>query len=349
MKTLSAQYPRYGYRRIRIFLRRQGHELSWSRTHRLWRQAGLLLPKKRPRRRIATGRPRMHAPFKANVVWAYDFVFDWIFHPGREQAIRLLDLRRGDHVLEVGIGTGLNLPLYPGHCRITGIDLSEEMLEKAQDKVVELALSSVTLKAMDATVMDFGDSEFDAAVATYTISAVPDPVGVLREMRRVVKPGGNIVVLNHFETSNTFVLQKTPLAPGMLAPAKFNVGGKQYLVATYASDFFFVGNENLVPGAPFKPAKPGDILYTYGVGFGDVTPAVAPGVIPRPLLPLVAQVKFQFGPALVTPYFAGFYPNFIGLDLIALVVPDVPDGDHQITVLVNGQPLPQTLFLTVKR
>jgi len=76
MKTLSAQYPRYGYRRIRIFLRRQGHELSWSRTHRLWRQAGLLLPKKRPRRRIATGRPRMHAPFKANVVWAYDFVFD---------------------------------------------------------------------------------------------------------------------------------------------------------------------------------------------------------------------------------------------------------------------------------
>jgi phosphatidylethanolamine/phosphatidyl-N-methylethanolamine N-methyltransferase len=119
---------------------------------------------------------------------AYDFVFDWIFHPGREQAIRLLDLQRRDHVLEVGIGTGLNLPLYPGHCRITGIDLSEEMLEKAQDKVVELALSSVTLKAMDATVMDFGDSEFDAAVATYTISAVPDPVGVLREMRRVVKP-----------------------------------------------------------------------------------------------------------------------------------------------------------------
>lgn len=76
MKTLSAQYPRYGYRRIRIFLRRQGFELSWSRTHRIWRQAGLLLPKKRPRKRIATGRPRAHCPFKANIVWAYDFVFD---------------------------------------------------------------------------------------------------------------------------------------------------------------------------------------------------------------------------------------------------------------------------------
>src|SRR5262245_54894886 len=74
------------------------------------------------------------------------------------------------------------------------------MLEKAQEKVLELAMSSVTLKAMDATVMDFGDSEFDAAVATYTISASPDPVGIRRQMRRVVKPGGNIVVLNHFRS-----------------------------------------------------------------------------------------------------------------------------------------------------
>jgi len=136
---------------------------------------------------------------------AYDFVFDWIFHPGREQAMRLLDIKRNDHVLEIGIGTGLNLPLYPTHCHITGIDLSEEMLEKAQDKIIELGLNSVTLKVMDATVMDFGDSEFDSAVATYTISAVPDPVGVLREMRRVVKPGGSIVLLNHFRSDRRVV------------------------------------------------------------------------------------------------------------------------------------------------
>ncbi len=136
---------------------------------------------------------------------AYDFVFDWIFHPGREQAMRLLDIKRNDHVLEVGIGTGLNLPLYPTHCHITGIDLSEEMLEKAQDKIIELGLISVTLKVMDATVMDFGESEFDSAVATYTISAVPDPVGVLREMRRVVKPDGNIVLLNHFRSERRVV------------------------------------------------------------------------------------------------------------------------------------------------
>ena len=136
---------------------------------------------------------------------AYDFVFDWIFHPGREQAMRLLDIKRNDHVLEVGIGTGLNLPLYPTHCHITGIDLSEEMLEKAQDKIIELGLISVALKVMDATVMDFGEGEFDSAVATYTISAVPDPVGVLREMRRVVKPGGSIVLLNHFRSERRVV------------------------------------------------------------------------------------------------------------------------------------------------
>ena len=76
MKELSAQYPRYGYRRIRVFLRRKGFELSWSRTHRLWRQAGLLVPRKRSRKRIASMRPRVHTPFKANMVWAYDFVFD---------------------------------------------------------------------------------------------------------------------------------------------------------------------------------------------------------------------------------------------------------------------------------
>jgi phosphatidylethanolamine/phosphatidyl-N-methylethanolamine N-methyltransferase len=139
---------------------------------------------------------------RAYELWApaYDFIFDWIFAPGREAAIHHLELGRHDHVLEVGIGTGLNLPLYPAACRLTGIDLSQEMLDKAVERVQTLTMPDVTLKVMDATSMDFGENEFDRALATYTISAVPDPVAVLREMRRVVKPGGIIVILNHFRS-----------------------------------------------------------------------------------------------------------------------------------------------------
>jgi phosphatidylethanolamine/phosphatidyl-N-methylethanolamine N-methyltransferase len=130
----------------------------------------------------------------------YDFIFDWIFAPGRAAAVKQLDLRPSERTLEVGIGTGLNLPLYPPTCRLTGIDLSQEMLDKAVERVQTLAMPNVTLKVMDAMAMDFADDEFDKALATYTISAVPDPVAVLREMRRVVKPGGIIVILNHFRS-----------------------------------------------------------------------------------------------------------------------------------------------------
>lgn len=158
----------------------------------------------------------------------YDFLFGWVFAPGRSAAIRHLQLQPNDSVLEVGIGTGLNLPLYPPACRLTGIDLSQEMLDKAVERVQTLTMPNVRLKVMDATSMDFGENEFDKALATYTISAVPDPVSVLREMRRVVKPGGILVLLNHFRSERRMAARLEDL----VAPICTRLGWKSNLRLT---------------------------------------------------------------------------------------------------------------------
>jgi phosphatidylethanolamine/phosphatidyl-N-methylethanolamine N-methyltransferase len=135
----------------------------------------------------------------------YDLLFDRIFHPGRVAAVKLLEIKPGDLVLEVGIGTGLNLPLYPRECQLVGIDLSRQMLKKAQAKVEEFGLDNVTLKVMDASRLEFPDRHFDHVLATYVISAVPDPLQVLREIKRVCKTGGHIVILNHFRSEHPVI------------------------------------------------------------------------------------------------------------------------------------------------
>jgi phosphatidylethanolamine/phosphatidyl-N-methylethanolamine N-methyltransferase len=155
----------------------------------------------------------------------YDFIFDWIFAPGRVAAVKHLSLEPNDRVLEVGIGTGLNLPLYPPAVRLTGIDLSQEMLDKAVERVETLAMPNVTLKVMDATSLDFADDEFDKVVATYTISAVPDPIAVLTQMRRVVRPGGIIVILNHFRSERRVI----GWLEDMVAPVCTRLGWKSNL------------------------------------------------------------------------------------------------------------------------
>jgi phosphatidylethanolamine/phosphatidyl-N-methylethanolamine N-methyltransferase len=158
----------------------------------------------------------------------YDFIFKKIFEPGRIAAVRLIGTPPRGRVLEVGIGTGLNLPLYPRQIDLVGIDLSEGMLKKAQEKVEALQMPNVTLKYMDASALDFGDEEFDATLATYVISAVPDPVAVLREMRRVTKRGGSIVILNHFRSRNPVMRQ----IEDVLAPVCAHLGWKTNLALT---------------------------------------------------------------------------------------------------------------------
>lgn len=128
----------------------------------------------------------------------YDVLFGRVFEPGRRRVIETLACKPGDSVLEVGVGTGLSLPHYPAGTRITGIDLSPHMLARAQARVRRCQLANVELFTMDAQALAFPDASFDKVVALYVASVVPDAAAMMRELRRVCRPGGQIVVVNHF-------------------------------------------------------------------------------------------------------------------------------------------------------
>src|SRR6478736_10503793 len=132
----------------------------------------------------------------------YDIVFGPVLHPGRVDAIRRMGIRPGDRVLEVGVGTGINAALFPSDCSVTGVDFSSSMLEKARERIARKGVQNVRLLQMDAANMKFADDTFDIVYAPYVISVVPDPVAVTREMCRVCRPGGRIVILNHFLSQN---------------------------------------------------------------------------------------------------------------------------------------------------
>jgi len=136
---------------------------------------------------------------KAYARWApiYDFVFGAVFDAGRKASIAAAE-RIGGRILEVGVGTGLSLPDYSWSNHLIGVDLSAPMLRKAKARVAEHRLTNVDgLAVMDAQRLGFQDATFDVIIAQYVITAVPDPEATLDEFARVIKPGGEIILVNH--------------------------------------------------------------------------------------------------------------------------------------------------------
>jgi phosphatidylethanolamine/phosphatidyl-N-methylethanolamine N-methyltransferase len=129
--------------------------------------------------------------------WApvYDLVFGGVFSKGRKAAIAATN-QIGGRVLEVGVGTGISLPQYASHLRIFGTDISEAMLRKAKHRVDDLSLNNVEgLAVMDAEKLEFPDNSFDVVMAQYVVTAVPDPEAALDEFARVLRPGGELIIL----------------------------------------------------------------------------------------------------------------------------------------------------------
>lgn len=155
----------------------------------------------------------------------YDLTFGPALHPGRLVALEGMDIKPDDRILEVGVGTGINAPLYPRNCHVTGIDFSASMLEKARERIARKGVCNVQLFEMDAANLAFPDNSFDIVYAPYVISVVPDPVQVVREMRRVCKPGGKFIVLNHFRSPNP-ILAKIERA---ISPFTVHIGFKSDL------------------------------------------------------------------------------------------------------------------------
>lgn len=135
----------------------------------------------------------------------YDVFFGAVLQPGRERAIRKIPTTAGLRLLELGIGTALTAPLYRREWSVTGVDLSGPMLQKARDRIRGLGLGgSVRLVQADGVQLPFDNDSFDVVLVPYVMSAVPDPIGVGREIRRVCKPEGQIVLLNHFLSEDSF-------------------------------------------------------------------------------------------------------------------------------------------------
>lgn len=132
----------------------------------------------------------------------YDKTFAKFFYSRERTVLQGLNLPAGAEILEVGIGTGTSLPAYPRNCQVTGIDQAPPMLARAQEKITKNNWRHVEVMEMDALNLTFSDNTFDYVMAFHVVSVVPDPIRMMAEMRRVCRPGGSIVIVNHFTSES---------------------------------------------------------------------------------------------------------------------------------------------------
>lgn len=135
----------------------------------------------------------------------YDKVFGKIFYSRLQRVIGSLKIPKGAKVLEVGVGTGTSFPAYPRHCEVIGIDLAPDMLARARRKIRENRWSHLQVLEMDALNLEFPADSFDYVMAFHVVTVVPDPIRMVQEAKRVCRPGGHIVIVNHF-TSQSLLL-----------------------------------------------------------------------------------------------------------------------------------------------
>jgi phosphatidylethanolamine/phosphatidyl-N-methylethanolamine N-methyltransferase len=135
----------------------------------------------------------------------YDKIFEGVFFPRILRVIHDLGIEPGASVLEVGVGTGLALSAYPHDCHLTGIDLAPDMLERARRKVAREGWKHIDLAVGDAQNLEFADESFDYVTSFHVVSVVPEPKRMMHEMVRVCRPGGTIVIINHFRSERPVI------------------------------------------------------------------------------------------------------------------------------------------------
>ena len=191
-------------------------------------------------------------PHESKIYSDFSHLYEKIFSPFFEKrihaVIRGLNIPRGARVLEVGIGTGLSMAAYPLHCEVMGVDLAADMLERAQQKAEENGWQHFRLMKMDALNLEFPDDSFDYVTSFHVISVVPDPVRMMREIHRVCKADGTVVIINHFRSTKPVL----GTVIGALTPITRHLGWNASLQLSQAFDGVPVQIEKRFKTSPFS-------------------------------------------------------------------------------------------------